>query len=330
MSIITRSQLPDAEISALVNARHGDPFAVLGMHVINGEVVVRALQPHVSRVQVVDAADGSVVGELPLIAPEGLFAGALPGRRTRFRYRLRVTLGTDVSDIEDPYRFGPILTDLDLYLFGEGNHRQLYDRFGAHPVTIDDVPGVTFVVWAPNAQRVSVVGDFNAWDGRRHPMRRRTSGVLEIFLPHVPLGSRYKYELIGPHGELLPLKADPFAFASERPPATASIVAYPGKPAWDDGEWLAARQSASRRDAPISVYEVHLGSWQRAEGNRYLTYGELADKLIPYVVDLGFTHIELMPVSEHPFDGSWGYQPVGLFAPTSRFGTPAEFAEFIE
>ncbi len=144
------------------------------------------------------------------------------------------------------------------------------------------------MVWAPNAQRVSVVGDFNAWDGRRHPMRRRTSGVLEIFIPDVPLGSRYKYELIGPHGELLPLKADPFAFASERPPATASIVALPGKPTWNDEEWLAVRQAASRRDAPIAVYEVHLGSWQRAEGNRYLTYGELADKLIPYVVDLGY------------------------------------------
>jgi 1,4-alpha-glucan branching enzyme len=330
MSILVHSQLPDQTISALVNARHGDPFAVLGMHVVNGEVVVRALLPQVSRVQVVDAADGSVVGELPMIATEGLFAGPLTGRNTMFRYRLRITLGTDVSEIEDPYRFGPILTDLDLYLFGEGNHRRLYERFGAHPVTIDNVAGVTFVVWAPNAQRVSVVGDFNAWDGRRHPMRRRTSGVLEIFIPGVPLGSRYKYELIGPHGELLPLKADPFAFASERPPATASIVALPGKAAWNDAAWLRRRQTACRRDAPISVYEVHLGSWQRAEGNRYLTYAELAAKLIPYVVDLGYTHIELMPVTEHPFDGSWGYQPIGLYAPTSRFGTPAEFAEFVE
>src|SRR5664279_2774974 len=330
MSTTMHSQLPDETIGAIVNARHGDPFSVLGMFVVNGEVVVRAMLPQASRVQVVDSADGSVVAELPLISNEGLFAGPVSGRTTKFRYRLRVQLGTVVSDIEDPYRFGPILTDLDLYLFGEGNHRQLYDRFGAHQVTVDDVPGVSFVVWAPNAQRVSVVGDFNAWDGRRHPMRRRTSGVLEIFIPDVPLGARYKYELIGPHGESLPLKADPFAFAGERPPATASLVALPGKPVWNDAEWLLTRQTANRRNAPISVYEVHLGSWQRAEGNRYLTYGELADKLIPYVVDLGFTHIELMPVSEHPFDGSWGYQPVGLFAPTSRFGTPAEFAEFVE
>jgi 1,4-alpha-glucan branching enzyme len=324
------SQLPDATVSALVNGRDGDPFSVLGMHVIAGDVVVRALLPQASRVAVVDAADGRIAGELALIDPAGLFSGTLVGRGAPFRYRLRVTLGAASTDIEDPYRFGPILSDLDLYLFGEGTHRRLHDRFGAHPVVVDDVAGVTFVVWAPNAQRVSVVGDFNAWDGRRHVMRRRTSGVWEIFVPDVALGSKYKYELIGPYGELLPLKADPFAFAAEKPPATASIVALPGKPAWDDAAWLGAREATNRRDAPIAIYEVHLGSWQRAQGNRYLTYAELADKLIPYVVDLGYTHIELMPVSEHPFDGSWGYQPVGMFAPTSRFGTPADFAGFVE
>ena len=200
MPIDTHSQLPDEAVRALIHARHGDPFAVLGMHVADGGVVVRALLPQASRVQVVDAADGHVAGELPLINSDGLFGGTLPDRHTPFAYRLRVTLGTDTHDIEDPYRFGPILSDLDLYLFGEGTHRRLYDRFGAHPVSIDDVYGVTFVVWAPNAQRVSVVGDFNDWDGRRHVMRRRTSGVWEIFLPDVPVGSRYKYELIGPHG----------------------------------------------------------------------------------------------------------------------------------
>ncbi len=330
MPINMPSLLPEAETRALVDARHGDPFAVLGMHAGDGEIVVRALLPQASRVQVVDAATGAVAGELPLVDKAGLFAGEIPDRLTPFPYCLRVTLGTETTDIEDPYRFGAILTDLDLYLFGEGTHRRLFDRFGAHPVTIDGVNGVSFVVWAPNAQRVSVVGDFNAWDGRRHAMRRRTSGVWELFLPAVPLGSRYKYELIGCHGELLPLKSDPFAFASERSPATASIVTLPGKATWNDGEWMATRAQANRRDAPISIYEVHLGSWQRAEGNRYLTYAELADKLIPYAVDLGFTHLELMPVSEHPFDGSWGYQPVGMFAPTSRFGTPAEFAEFVE
>jgi 1,4-alpha-glucan branching enzyme len=330
MLTVMPSQLPSDIVAALVGARHGDPFAVLGMHEVDGEIVVRALLPQASRVQVVDPVDGHVLGELALVDKAGLFGGVLEGRTTRFRYRLRVTLGTDTSDIEDPYRFGPILTDLDLYLFGEGTHRRLFDKLGAHPTTIDDVAGVTFAVWAPNAQRVSVVGDFNAWDGRRHVMRKRTSGIWEIFLPDVPVGSRYKYELIGPWGELLPLKADPFAFASERPPATASVVAVPGKPAWSDADWLASREAANRRDAPISVYEVHLGSWQRAQGNRYLTYDELGDKLIPYAAELGFTHLELMPVSEHPFDGSWGYQPVGMFAPTSRFGTPTEFARFVE
>jgi 1,4-alpha-glucan branching enzyme len=330
MPIDTHSQLPDEAVRALIHARHGDPFAVLGMHVADGGVVVRALLPQASRVQVLDAADGHVAGELPLIDPDGLFGGTLHDRHAPFAYRLRVTLGTGTHDIEDPYRFGPILSDLDLYLFGEGTHRRLYDRFGAHPVSIDDVYGVTFVVWAPNAQRVSVVGDFNDWDGRRHVMRRRTSGVWEVFLPDVPVGSRYKYELVGPHGQLLPLKADPFAFACEHPPATASIVARPGKSGWKDAEWLGTRKLKNRRDAPISVYEVHLGSWQRAEGNRYLTYAELADRLIPYVVDLGFTHIELMPVSEHPFDGSWGYQPIGMFAPTSRFGAPHDFADFVD
>jgi 1,4-alpha-glucan branching enzyme len=330
MLINMPSQLAEETVTALVTARHGDPFAVLGMHVVDGALVVRALLPQVSRVVVVDRADGSIVGELPLIDEVGLFGGAIDGRHELFAYRLRVTLGTETFEIEDPYRFGPILSDLDLYLFGEGKHRRLFEKFGAHCTTIDGVDGVTFAVWAPNAQRVSVVGDFNAWDGRRHPMRRRTSGVWEIFLPNVPLGSRYKYELIGPWGELLPLKADPFAFASERPPATASIVTVPGKAAWNDGEWLAERAVANRRDAPIAIYEVHLGSWQRAEGNRYLTYDELADRLIPYVTDLGFTHIELMPVSEHPFDGSWGYQPVGMYAPTSRFGTPDQFATFVD
>ncbi len=322
--------LTDQTITALVNARHGDPFAVLGMHVVNGTVVVRALLPQASRVQVVDTTDGSVVADLPLLDKAGFFAGPVEGRVAAFGYRLRISLGTAVSDIDDAYRFGPVLSDLDLYLFGEGTHRQLYRRFGSHPLRHEGVDGVSFAVWAPNAQRVSVVGDFNAWDGRRHPMRLRSSGVWEIFIPAVPLGSAYKYELLGPDGGVLPLKADPFAFAAERTPATASIVAVPGQASWNDAQWLAGREAANRRDAPISIYEVHLGSWQRAEGNRYLTYTELAERLVPYVAELGFTHLELMPVSEHPFDGSWGYQPVGMFAPTSRFGSPEDFAKFVD
>ncbi len=224
----------------------------------------------------------------------------------------------------------PLIGDVDIYLFGEGTHRRIYDKLGAHPVTVDGVAGVHFAVWAPNARRVAVVGDFNAWDGNRHPMDRRDGGVWEAFVPEAALGSRYKYELHDANDVLLPLKADPYAFACEPPPATASIVAIPGKAEWNDGTWLARRDAAGRRDAPISIYEVHLGSWQRADGNRYLTYDELADKLVPYVASLGFTHVELMPIAEHPFDGSWGYQTIGMYAPTSRFGPPEAFARFVE
>ena len=203
----------------------------------------------------------------------------------------------------------------------------------AHLASIDGVSGVGFAVWAPNAHRVSVVGPFNQWDGRRHPMRRHPScGVWELFIPGILSGELYKYEIKSDAGELLALKADPFAFCAERPPGTASIVYELRNDRWQDSAWLERRSAVAAHDAPIAIYEVHLGSWRRrlAEGGRYFTYRELAEELIPYVRDLGFTHIELMPVSEYPFDGSWGYQPIGLFAPTSRFGSPDEFREFIE
>jgi 1,4-alpha-glucan branching enzyme len=320
-------------IDAIVRGEHGDPFAVLGMHADpeTGELSVRAFQPHASRIEVVDAASGAVVADLARLDEAGFFAGNVAGRRERFAYRLRLTIGDSVTDIEDPYRFGPVLGELDVYLIGEGKHLRLYEKFGAHVAEMDGVTGVSFVVWAPNATRCSVVGGFNDWDGRRNPMRKRAeAGVWEIFLPNVAAGAVYKYELLGPYGNLLPLKADPFAFAAERSPATASIVATPGLAEWHDRAWLDARASANERGAPISIYEAHLGSWKRADGNRYLTYRELADELVPYVAGLGFTHLELLPVSEHPFDGSWGYQPIGMFAPTSRFGGPDDFAYFIE
>jgi 1,4-alpha-glucan branching enzyme len=316
-----------------VHARHGDPFAVLGMHPdpASGFVCVRAFAPHASRVQVVDAADGVVAAELLALDPAGFFSGDVPGRRAAFRYRLRLTIGDASGEVEDAYRFGPVLGELDVHLIAEGNHFGLYDTLGAHPRAIDGVAGVAFAVWAPNAKRVSVVGDFNDWDGRRHPMRlRREAGIWEIFVPGAGLGARYKYEILGAAGAVLPLKADPYAFACERAPATASIVAEAGKQNWNDAAWLERRAAANRRDAPVSIYEVHLGSWKRAAENRYLTYAELADELLPHVAALGFTHVELLPVSEHPFDGSWGYQPIGLFAPTSRHGSPAEFADFVD
>jgi 1,4-alpha-glucan branching enzyme len=227
----------------------------------------------------------------------------------------------------------PVLGELDVHLIGEGNHLRLYDVLGAHVRTIDGVAGTTFAVWAPNASRVSVVGDWNGWDGRVDRLyQRREVGVWELFVPGVGVGARYKYELEDRHGHLLPLKADPFAFWSERRPRNASIVWDAPPFAWSDADWLAGRGARHRREAPISVYETHLGSWRRRpeEGNRFLTYRELAEQLIPYVRDLGFTHVELLPITEHPFDGSWGYQTTGWFSVTSRFGTPDDFRAFVD
>jgi 1,4-alpha-glucan branching enzyme len=324
--------LANDAVDAIARGDHGDPFSILGMHEdpASGALSIRAFQPHAARVEAIDAASGAVVAELSRRSEAGFFAGTVENRTQPFAYRLRLTIGDSVTVVDDAYRFGPVLGDLDIYLIGEGRHLRLYERFGAHRATMEGVDGVAFVVWAPNARRVSVVGNFNDWDGRRHPMRLRGAGVWEIFVPAVALGSVYKYEVLGPGGDRLPLRADPFAFASERTPATASIVAEAGSRTWDDAEWLAARPRTSERSAPISIYEAHLGSWKRADGNRYLTYRELADELVPYVAGLGFTHLELLPVSEHPFDGSWGYQPIGLFAPTSRFGLPEDFAHFID
>jgi 1,4-alpha-glucan branching enzyme len=322
----------DAE-RALALAEHGDPFALLGPHVdaAAGGTIVRAMQPAAARVEVIESGGGATLAELTRVHEGGLFRGLVAGKTAPFPYQLRVTAGETVRVIDDPYRFGPVLGELDIHLIAEGRHLELYERFGAHARAQEGVEGVAFALWAPNAKRVSVVGDFNDWDGRRHPMRfRHGVGVWELFVPGVAEGTRYKYELLGPDLARLPLKADPFAFAAEPPPATASVVATAGAPVWDDAAWQATRAGANRRDAPIAIYEVHLGSWRRAEDNRYLTYSELADQLIPYAVSLGFTHLELLPVSEYPFDGSWGYQPIGLFAPTSRFGAPADFAHFVE
>jgi 1,4-alpha-glucan branching enzyme len=226
-----------------------------------------------------------------------------------------------------------VLGDVDMHLLAEGTHLRLYERLGAQLIEMDGVPGVSFAVWAPNARRVSVVGDFNDWDGRRHPMRKRIeAGVWELFLPGLKGGEIYKFEIKGADGRLLPLKADPLSFRSERPPHTASVTHGAKKYDWNDAPWMSARASSSGRSAPISIYECHLGSWARVpeEGNRYLTYDELGERLVPYVKQMGFTHLELLPISEYPFDGSWGYQPIALYAPTSRHGTPAEFARFVD
>lgn len=329
----TPSWRPDpSAVAALAGGRHGDPFSLLGMHDRgDGPVSVRVFWPGADTVSVLEGQTGRVAAQLEKIHEDGFFAGPVDGRRSAFPYRLKLTAGDAAWEADDPYRFPPVLGAMDVYLMAEGSHRRIYERLGAHPTTLEGVDGVAFAVWAPNAQRVSVVGDFNQWDGRRHPMRKRVeAGVWELFVPGVQTGALYKYELIGAHGELLPLKTDPVGFEQEPPPATGSRVAGLTRFDWTDADWLAKRQAAHDLGAPISVYEVHLGSWRRKDGGRMLTYAELGDELIPYATDMGFTHLELMPVGEHPFSGSWGYQPIGLFAPTSRFGTPEEFARFVD
>ncbi len=317
---------PDA-VDALVAGTHGDPFSVLGIHKVGRGHVVRAFIPGAESVEAIDAAE-QVISRLERRHDAGLFEGRIKGR---LRYWLRAHRGDDHWIIDDPYAFGPVLGPMDDWLLGEGTHAHLYERLGAHLVTHEGAVGVHFAVWAPNARRVSVVGDFNEWDGRRHVMRlRHGTGVWEIFVPGLAEGTLYKYELTANDGSLLPLKADPVGFAAEMRPSTASRVFDTSRLRWTDHEWMARRADGDRRRAPMSIYEVHLGSWRRGDGERWLTYDELADQLVPYVKEMGFTHVELMPVNEHPFDGSWGYQPVGLFAPTSRFGDPAAFARFVD
>jgi 1,4-alpha-glucan branching enzyme len=323
---------PSPEVEAIVAGRHGDPFAFLGMHAASAGVYVRALLPEAEEMAVVDAAQGTLAAPGERLHPAGLFVASMPERHDPFRYRLRVLRGGHWSEFDDIYRFPPVLGQLDIHLLVEGNHLVSYQKLGAHPIIHDGVEGIAFAVWAPNAQRVSVVGDFNAWDGRRMPMRRQSGGFWELFVPGLRPGHLYKYEILGSNGELLPLKADPHAERAEPPPGTASVVAQPSRHLWQDGAWMNERWRRNERDAPISIYEVHLGSWRRnlAERARYLTYRELAEQLVPYAADLGFTHIEVLPVSEYPFDGSWGYQPISLFAPTARYGGPDDFRAFVD
>jgi 1,4-alpha-glucan branching enzyme len=323
----------DPQVEAIVGGCHDNPFSYLGMHRTAGGICVRAMLPQAAKMAVVDTATGEIAAEGVRAHPDGLFVAALAGRREPFRYRLLITSGDNESEFDDIYRFSPVLGELDIHLLAEGNHLASYQKLGAHPIVHEGVEGIAFALWAPNARRVSVVGDFNAWDGRRMLMRRReTSGFWEIFVPGLRPGHLYKYEILGANGQLLPLKADPHAERSERPPGTASVVADRPRHRWRDSEWMAERWRCNDRAAPIAIYEVHLGSWRRnlAERGRYLTYRELTEQLIPYVKDMGFTHIEALPITEYPFDGSWGYQPISLFAPTSRFGTPDDFRAFVD
>ncbi len=317
-----------AAIDALVRAEHGNPFAFLGPHAIGQGTVIRAYLPGALRVELLDAQSGDTLGDMQQSTP-GLFCLQIDTVRP---YRYRIHWSGGVQETEDSYAFGPLLGDMDIYLFSEGNHRELAQVFGAQLTRHDGIEGVRFAVWAPNARRVSVVGNFNSWDGRRHPMRlRHPSGVWELFVPRLQAGEVYKYEILGQDG-VLPLKADPMALASEPPPATGSVVSAPLDFDWHDDDWMQQRATLQGHQRPLSIYEVHAGSWRREGGRdgRSLSWNELAEQLIPYVLDLGFTHIELLPIMEHPFGGSWGYQPLGQFAPTARYGSPRDFAAFVD
>ncbi|MFN8545287.1 MAG: 1,4-alpha-glucan branching protein GlgB [Candidatus Binatia bacterium] len=326
--------IDSAELTALLAGEHREPHRLLGAHplVASGAagVVVRAFHPDAVRVELV--RDGTPTLDLAAEAP-GLFARFLPGSTLPLRYRLRFHFADGGTwERGDPYRFLPTLGDVDLHLFNEGTHRRLWDCFGAHVREIDGERGVAFAVWAPNARRVSLVGDFCGWDGRLLPMRQvGTSGVFELFVPDVPEGALYKYEILTREG-VPRVKTDPFAAAMELPPGTASRVVGASRHAWDDAAWMTARRRRDARREPMLVYEVHLGSWRRVpeEGNRPLTYRELAPLLIGHVRRLGCTHVELLPVMEHPFAGSWGYQASGYFAPTARFGTPDDLRVLID
>ncbi|EJC63763.1 alpha-1,4-glucan:alpha-1,4-glucan 6-glycosyltransferase [Rhizobium leguminosarum bv. viciae WSM1455] len=315
---------------ALIEGRHGDPFSILGPHESGGMTIVRIYLPGAEAVDLIDATSGRVVAPFSIAHPSGLFAATAASRTG---YRLRITWPDAVQITEDPYSFGLLLGELDLHLISEGTHYSLSRTLGAVAMSIDGISGVRFAVWAPNARRVSVVGDFNAWDGRRNPMRlRQSAGVWELFIPRLAPGERYKFEIVDAEGTCLPQKADPVARASEAAPSTASIVASSTPFRWTDDGWMRGRSRQGRLEGAFSVYEVHAGSWLRdqKDGNRSLDWVELSQRLVPYVSDMGFTHIELLPIMEHPFGGSWGYQPLGLFAPTGRYGTPEDFAYFVD
>lgn len=316
-------------ISAITGGYHGAPFDVLGIHPIAGGMVVRTFQPQAKSVNVIIGSESHATEK---IHADGFFELALKSKKDFFNYQLQITLPDDHTyTIEDPYRFSPVLSEDDLFLFNEGNHFKLYEKFGAQLITHEGIAGVSFAVWAPNAERVSVIGDFNNWDGRRHPLRPRgASGVWEIFIPQLRAGDLYKYEIKTRYQGYIATKADPFGFGSEMRPNTSSMICDVNHFDWHDDQWMRTRQVKQSLNSPISVYEVHLGSWRRKEGNEFLNYRELADQLIGYVKEQGFTHIELLPITEHPFDGSWGYQSLGYFAPTSRFGSPADFAYFVD
>ncbi len=315
------------QLKKIIEARHDDPFSVLGKHRVNGQDIVRAYIPYCEAVSIAE-------GELPLerIPGTDLFEWRGEPGRVPDHYRL---IWRDAGHHEhiahDPYSFPPQLADFDLHLFSEGKHWHAYRFMGAHPREVEGVGGVLFAVWAPNGERVSVVGVFNNWNGRAHPMRMRgSSGVWELFIPDLTAGVLYKYEIRNRHSGTILLKSDPYGQFFEQRPKTASIVTEASSFAWSDQVWMARRKAADWLHTPMSIYEVHLGSWRRGPEGEFLTYRELARQLVDYVKEMGFSHIELLPITEHPYDPSWGYQTTGYFAPTSRFGNPDDFRWFMD
>ena len=315
--------------AALLDGRLDDPFALLGPHPSGSGHVVRTFQPGAEKVTLHARDGGEEVADFTETAP-GFFTAAIASLPP---YLLHIHWpGGHVQETEDPYSFGLLLTDFDLHLFSEGRHFELARIFGAQLRNIEGVDGVAFSVWAPNARRVSAVGDFNNWDGRRHPMRlRHSAGIWELFVPRLAPGARYKFEIAGADGGIVQ-KADPLARQTEPPPATASVIAAPPDYRWTDEDWMEERGKRQARNAPISIYEVHAGSWLRPEGDdqQTLDWRGLSERLVPYAAEMGFTHIELLPIMEYPFGGSWGYQPLSQFAPSARFGSPEGFASFVD
>lgn len=328
--------LQPQEIEKIIAATIADPFAFLGAHPLKkGKekgIVVRAFLPRAQHVEIMDLNPAGPV-EASQIHGDGLFEAWLPGVFEIYPYRIRASFDNGSQSLfYDCYGFLPVLGDDDLYLFNQGNHDRIYEKLGAHPFIHQDVSGVLFAVWAPSATRVSVLGDFNQWDGRRHLMRERgVSGIWELFVPHLTAGTLYKFEIRTHDGTLL-LKSDPFAFSFEKRPRTAAIVhpidGYP----WTDGDWMEKRTKADTLHQPLAIYEVHLGSWKRRrdQQDRWITYREAADELVAYVKEMKFTHVQFLPIAEHPFDGSWGYQVTGYYAPTSRFGSPEDFMYLVD
>ena len=330
MSVPVEKWQADAlEVEAVVTGQHSDPFSLLGLQQVDGVWVLRTFIPHAETVSAF-TRDGEPLGSLIRRDGRGFFEGRVElAQRQPIHYRASNAGGE--WDVYDPYSFGPVLGPMDDYYIAEGTHLRLFDKLGAHALEFEGVLGVHFAVWAPNASRVSVVGPFNDWDGRRHPMRnRRETGVWEVFAPNVGPGTTYKFEIVAQDGTLLPLKADPYARQSELRPKTASVVADPSPFDWSDAKYLEQRSKKDWRRTPVSIYEVHLGSWRKRADGSFMSYDQFSEQLIPYVKDMGFTHIELLPISEHPYDPSWGYQPTGLYSPTARFGDPKGFKRFID